>query len=100
MALNMEVESDEDVLDEEPGEDEESEGEDAAVEGRLATTHGGMEEEEDEGELKVSEIDAYWLQRQINEYEKNPEKSALITEQVLGILQSDDEVVADGSCER
>ena len=95
MALNMEVESDEDVLDEEPGEDEESEGEDAAVEGRLATTHGGMEEDE----LKVSEIDAYWLQRQINEYEKNPEKSALITEQVLGILQSDDEVVADGSCD-
>lgn len=99
MALNMEVESDEDVLDEEPGEDEESEGEDAAVEGRLATTHGGMEEE-DEGELKVSEIDAYWLQRQINEYEKNPEKSALITEQVLGILQSDDEVGVGVSCER
>ena len=47
----------------------------------------------------MSEIDAYWLQRQINEYEKNPEKSALITEQVLGILQSDDEVVADGSCD-
>ena len=50
--------------------------------------------------MKVAEIDAYWLQRQINEYEKNPEKSALITEQVLGILQSDDEVGVGVSCER
>ena len=49
--------------------------------------------------MKVAEIDAYWLQRQINEYEKNPEKSALVAEQVLAILQSEDEVRAMGKHE-
>ena len=102
MALNMDVESDEEVLDQEPEEPDESDGEEAAMGEHLASTRAGDAEEEEEvgaarcgdaqGDVKVAEIDAYWLQRQINEYEKNPEKSALVAEQVLAILQSEDEV--------
>ena len=48
MALNMDVESDEEVLDQEPDEPDESDGEEAAMGEHLASTRAGEAEEEEE----------------------------------------------------
>ena len=48
MALNMDVESDEEVLDQEPDEPDESDGEEAAMGEHLASTRAGEAEEDEE----------------------------------------------------
>ena len=88
----MDIESDEQVLDEIVSEEEESEGEDVAQTAALTTVGTTMEEETSSDSLPISEIDSYWLQRQVNEYEKDAEKSQTIAEQIVAILMSDDEV--------
>lgn len=90
--LDMDIESDEQVLDEIVSEEEESEGEDVAQTAALTTVGTSMEEENSSDSLPISEIDSYWLQRQVNEYEKDAEKSQTIAEQIVAILMSDDEV--------
>lgn len=89
LALDMDVESDEAVVDEVMS-DEESEGEDVGVTEALHTRGDMMEEEENS--LRVEDIDSFWLQRQINEYMKDAVESQQLAEKVLAVLQSVDEV--------
>lgn len=91
VALDMEVESDEQMLDEIVSEEEESEGEDVAETNALTTVGTSMEEEAASDSLRIDAIDSYWLQRQVNEYEKDAVKSQAIAEQIVAILMSDDE---------
>lgn len=90
--LEMDIESDDQVLDEIVSEEEDSEGEDVAQTAALTTMGTSMEEENTNESLSISAIDSYWLQRQVNEYEKDAEKSQTIAEQIVAILMSDDEV--------
>ena len=90
--LEMDIESDNQVLDEIVSEEEDSEGEDVAQTAALTTMGTSMEEENTNESLSISAIDSYWLQRQVNEYEKDAEKSQTIAEQIVAILMSDDEV--------
>ena len=90
--LEMDIESDDQVLDEIVSEEEDSEGEDVAQTAALTTMGTSMEEENTNESLSISTIDSYWLQRQVNEYEKDAEKSQTIAEQIVAILMSDDEV--------
>ena len=90
--LEMDIESDDQVLDEIVSEEEDSEGEDVAQTAALTTMGTSMEEENNNESLSISAIDSYWLQRQVNEYEKDAEKSQTIAEQIVAILMSDDEV--------
>ena len=90
--LEMDIESDDQVLDEIVSEEEDSEGEDVAQTAALTTMRTSMEEEYNNESLSISAIDSYWLQRQVNEYEKDAEKSQTIAEQIVAILMSDDEV--------
>ena len=90
--LEMDIESDDQVLDEIVSEEEDSEGEDVAQTAALTTMGTSMEEENNNESLSISAIDSYWLQRQVNEYEKDAEKSQTIAEQIVSILMSDDEV--------
>ena len=90
--LEMDIESDDQVLDEIVSEEEDSEGEDVAQTAALPTMGTSMEEENTNESLSISAIDSYWLQRQVNEYEKDAEKSQTIAEQIVAILMSDDEV--------
>lgn len=90
--LEMDIESDDQVLDEIVSEEEDSEGEDVAQTAALTTMGTSMEEENNNESLSISVIDSYWLQRQVNEYEKDAEKSQTIAEQIVAILMSDDEV--------
>ena len=90
--LEMDIESDDQVLDEIVSEEEDSEGEDVAQTAALTTMGTSMEEENTNESLSISAIDSYWLQRQVNEYEKDAEKSQTIAEQIVAILLSDDEV--------
>ena len=90
--LEMDIESDDQVLDEIVSEEEDSEGEDVAQTAALTTMGTSMEEENTNESLSISAIDSYWLQREVNEYEKDAEKSQTIAEQIVAILMSDDEV--------
>ena len=90
--LEMDIESDDQVLDEIVSEEEDSEGEDVAQTAALTTMGTSLEEENNNESLSISAIDSYWLQRQVNEYEKDAEKSQTIAEQIVAILMSDDEV--------
>ena len=90
--LEMDIESDDQVLEEIVSEEEDSEGEDVAQTAALTTMGTSMEEENTNESLSISAIDSYWLQRQVNEYEKDAEKSQTIAEQIVAILMSDDEV--------
>lgn len=98
MTFNMDVESEEEILDEIASEDNDEDNDEANDEaaagdslnaGRIKST--AEEEEEDEGSLRVEDIDSFWLQRQIHEYEPDAEKSQRLAEEVLSILQSSDE---------
>lgn len=89
--MDMEIESDEQMLDEIVSEEEESEGEDVAETNALTTVGTSMEEEATSDSIRIDEIDSYWLQRQVNEYEKDAVKSQAIAEQIVAILMSDDE---------
>ena len=91
MALDMNIESDESVLDEVMSEEEESEGEDLAQTAALRT-HEEQQEDQEESGLRVADIDSFWLQRQISEYEKDAEKAQELSEKILATLQNVDEV--------
>ena len=86
----MNVESDESVLDEVMSQEEESEGEDLAETEALKARSEPMEEEEETG-LRVEDIDSFWLQRRIGEYEKDAEKAQALAEKVLEALRNSDE---------
>lgn len=86
----MNVESDESVLDEVMSQEEESEGEDLAETEALKARADPMEEEEETG-LRVEDIDSFWLQRRIGEYEKDAEKAQALAEKVLEVLRNTDE---------
>ena len=86
----MNVESDESVLDEVMSQEEESEGEDLAETEALKARSEPMEEEEEAG-LRVEDIDSFWLQRRIGEYEKDAEKAQALAEKVLEALRNSDE---------
>lgn len=90
VTFDMDVESDENMLDEVDSE-EESEGEDVNPSDAAAIANAKEEMEEEEGSLRVEDIDSFWLQRQIHEYEQDAEKSQAIAEEVLSILQNSDE---------
>lgn len=87
----MNIESDESVLDEVMSEEEESEGEDLAQTEALKTREEQQEDQEESG-LRVADIDSFWLQRQISEYEKDAEKAQELSEKILATLQNVDEV--------
>ena len=98
MTFNMDVESEEEILDEiasdasdasDASNGDDSHAADALNAGTIMNTTA--ETEEDEGSLRVEDIDSFWLQRQIHEYEPDAEKSQRIAEEVLSILQSNDE---------
>ena len=98
MTFNMDVESEEEILDEiasdasdasDASNGDDSQAADALNAGTIMNT--SAETEEDEGSLRVEDIDSFWLQRQIHEYEPDAEKSQHIAEEVLSILQSNDE---------
>ena len=98
MTFNMDVESEEEILDEIASEDNDEDNDEANDEaaagdslnaGRIKST--AEEEEDDEGSLRVEDIDSFWLQRQIHEYEPDAEKSQRLAEEMLSILQSSDE---------
>ena len=95
MTFNMDVESEEEILDEiasdasDASNGDDSHAADALNAGTIMNTTA--ETEEDEGSLRVEDIDSFWLQRQIHEYEPDAEKSQHIAEEVLSILQSNDE---------
>ena len=91
MALDMNIESDESVLDEVMSEEEETEGEDRAQTEALRT-HEEQQEDQEESGLRVADIDSFWLQRQISEYEKDAEKAQELSEKILATLQNVDEV--------
>ena len=88
----MNIESDESVLDELMSEEEESEGEDLTQTEALRTREEQQQEEEESG-LRVADIDSFWLQRQISEYEKDAEKAQELAEKILATLQNVDEVL-------
>ena len=72
-------------------EEEESEGEDLAQTEALRT-HEEQQEDQEESGLRVADIDSFWLQRQISEYEKDAEKAQELSEKILATLQNVDEV--------
>ena len=92
MTFNMDVESEEEILDEIASEEDDNEDPNAADSMATGTIMNTTEEkEEDEGSLRVEDIDSFWLQRQIHDYEPDAEKSQSLAEEVLSILQSSDE---------
>lgn len=98
MALDMNIESDESVLDEVMSEEEESEGEDLVQTEALRTREEQQEDKEETG-LRVEDIDRFWLQRQISEYEKDAEKAQELSEKILATLQNVDEVEKWDGCD-
>lgn len=50
--------------------------------------------EEDKDILKVEEIDVHWIQREINKYLDNPEKSLELSKEIFKLLSETDEVIS------
>eukprot|EP01138_Halocafeteria_seosinensis_P016461 gb/GECG01016792.1/.p1 GENE.gb/GECG01016792.1/~~gb/GECG01016792.1/.p1 ORF type:complete len:2228 (+),score=336.86 gb/GECG01016792.1/:1-6684(+) len=92
VVFDEESEEEESELDEIPeGEsDEEDEGEEATTGTGLAAGDDEEEEETEEGEdhgISPAEIDAQWLQRQLNEYYKDSMVTSQLSKDIIQILQ-------------
>lgn len=96
VALDMDVESDDGVLDEIGSDHSESEGEDAET-GTVLAMHETSTEADEETGLRVADIDSFWLQRQLNELVQNPERAQSLAEEVLAALSAEEVSVARGA---